>query len=71
VANPVPSEPLLLGGGLSFGSWLLFRCEWQCEPDEFDVMILHPAGPAVYFPVFRGGWFCYRVATGLRGLTDA
>lgn len=55
-----PTVETLLDAGLRVGEWVAAQVDWGCSGDEFDVMLLHPAGHAVYLPVFMSGWIYWR-----------
>lgn len=55
----------LLASGLRLGQWVGWRVELGCGEGEFDVMLLHPSGQAVYIPIFSNGWISARTSDGV------
>jgi hypothetical protein len=49
--------------GLRFGVWSVWRSDWECEPPDFDLLIVLPTRDwCVRVPVDHNGWIDFRVA---------
>lgn len=61
------ADPLrdMLEGGMRVGEWSAWRCRWDTNPAEIDLLLVRPTfGWALFVSFLHAAWFRSRDATG-------